>query len=667
MTTSGNIDTVYETSSRNQTSHSVALGSEYLGRKFRLYVRQVLNDGSMSDLSDPAVITIGDTLPPPPPPGFKVSSQELLGSNISLVMVWDVLDLTTTTWEDLDHFVIYYWLNFNNLPSDLEENLANYDSRVYAKSIAPTADASVIVEKDSNTYTIHGTVAGQHCFVGLQAVDTAGNASNISVLHLLSTYDNRPSLPASASIEGFQMYQSIEVIVRNLPASTELAQIKIYRDDNGDTGGSDDATLIQTMPYPVGGGTIRYRDVLIGDYVFHSYRFSVVNTAGYESGRSAYSMATCAKAAPTSMLDNTELTGLLDAYSLPIYSNLEAFNTNAKLMGNFIGELSDSLKGVNTSVTTVATDITLLSSNLASYSAAMLNIGNEVVTQGTLISQNAGDIKLKASLVEMGNMGNDLTASYTSMFKVAHNDIAAVVTELNSNHCSYSAFTMLSNQVDLKVNQDGIISAINLSPEGVKIKGDKVTITGNTEFANDVTIRGDLYANDITIYNPDGSIAFGGDGLKYIPNMGFLTTGTNEVRVPPPGSYDPTDPFATIAWQQIYSASLTAGGLGNKFAVLNTSIVVDKDADCVVQVRMYAKYGDEYYYGSIGELSVDEYLETVQSFLHIPTIPSGTWEVGLQARRTNHTYFENIDGELVDVARRLHITSAHCQYYILGA
>src|SRR5690606_28599896 len=51
---------------------------------------------------------------------------------------------------------------------------------------------------------------------------------------------------------------------------------------------------------------------------------------------------------------------------------------------------------------------------------------------------------------------------------------------------AYSMINMLSDQLELKVDRNGIVSAINLSPEGVRITGEKLWLTGETRIENGV-------------------------------------------------------------------------------------------------------------------------------------------------------------------------------------
>lgn len=74
------------------------------------------------------------------------------------------------------------------------------------------------------------------------------------------------------------------------------------------------------------------------------------------------------------------------------------------------------------------------------------------------------------------------------------NQISQNVTDIDGNT---SSINILSNEIDLKVDTDGVINSINISPEGVKISANRLTLTGLVEFQ-------DLY---------DGSTTISGDNI----------------------------------------------------------------------------------------------------------------------------------------------------------
>ena len=633
----------YEESSRSLTTHSTALGAEYCGRKFRVYVTQVLTDGRESALSEPAVITIGDTICPPTPTGLKVLTQTLTGASIAVSVCWDIPP-DTVEWGDLDHYVVYQWLNFSHL-SDFSPDITIYESMVMSKTIASTADSSTVVNKDLNTFTIAGTLISHNFYIGVQAVDSSGNKSDINVLHLTSEYNASPALPSTYAILAEARPLSLELKVSSLPADTNLAAIVAYRDNEVEAG---------RVTYPTGGGTVRIREEAI-DFAPHYYTFSVINTAGHESFRSIRSNSVSARRVSTSDINEEELTAAFEANASGINTNLVAVRQNLTTQSQNIATLASSLEGVHNEVAITADTVSLLVNEFNSLSAEVSRIGGVLSTMGTQITQNSREIALRATYNSLDEATAEVTENLTAQIKVQANTISSIVTELNRTDCSYSAITQLKDQISLKVNKNGVISAINLSPEEITISGNKLHVTADTTFDRNVTIKGNLEAANITIKNPDGSIAFGGPNIKCIPNMGFLSTGDSPINIPGPASYS-GDIFDNLPWNTLYSTNLSADGLTDKFATLCGFILFDKrDNGVTAQARIYAKYGSTIYYGTTTEVSFSDFQETGVSIAQIPSLPAGRWEIGIQARRSSST-----DGGIV------RLKSAQCQFFITG-
>lgn len=112
-------------------------------------------------------------------------------------------------------------------------------------------------------------------------------------------------------------------------------------------------------------------------------------------------------------------------------------------------------------------------------------------THGTAIQQNADSI----STIAMDVQGN------TSAIQQNANSITSVVTELNKKpaDCNYSSINQLQDDILLRVKKDGVINAINVSTEGIVIDGNKVHITGDTVFDNNVIVGGMIAADSIAL------------------------------------------------------------------------------------------------------------------------------------------------------------------------
>ena len=134
-----------------------------------------------------------------------------------------------------------------------------------------------------------------------------------------------------------------------------------------------------------------------------------------------------------------------------------------------------------------------------------------------------------ATQTDVTNVNNDLTDlindSYDSaishsdsQFTLNNNAISLLNTKVTTQGDNISSLTaevrvnadnlqLAITEVDnASVKKDGIISAINLSQEGVSIKGDRVHISGDTVFDSDVNIKGRITGEGgITAISDDGS------------------------------------------------------------------------------------------------------------------------------------------------------------------
>lgn len=124
--------------------------------------------------------------------------------------------------------------------------------------------------------------------------------------------------------------------------------------------------------------------------------------------------------------------------------------------------------------------------------------GNALEANATAINQNAESITALAKRVTITEGG---IKTNTSAITQNAESITGIVSELNSTDPSksnYSAFVALADAIELRVMKDGIISAINLSPELITIDGKFLHITGTTLIDNNVIVGGNIAANSIT-------------------------------------------------------------------------------------------------------------------------------------------------------------------------
>ncbi len=125
-------------------------------------------------------------------------------------------------------------------------------------------------------------------------------------------------------------------------------------------------------------------------------------------------------------------------------------------------------------------------------------LDKNIAANTSSIQQTADSIS--AVVKRVTTVEGEVTAHGTAINQTA-DSIAAVVTELNKNpaDCNYSSISMLQDDILLAVKKDGVINAINVSTEGIVIDGNKVHITGDTVFDNNVIVGGMIAANSIAL------------------------------------------------------------------------------------------------------------------------------------------------------------------------
>lgn len=95
----------------------------------------------------------------------------------------------------------------------------------------------------------------------------------------------------------------------------------------------------------------------------------------------------------------------------------------------------------------------------------------------------------------------DNVTKMSSQIKQNANSITSVVTNLSDSEKAknnYSAIAQLNDDIALRVAKDDVVNQINISKESILIDGNKVHITGDTKFDNNVIVGGMIAANSIT-------------------------------------------------------------------------------------------------------------------------------------------------------------------------
>jgi len=136
----------------------------------------------------------------------------------------------------------------------------------------------------------------------------------------------------------------------------------------------------------------------------------------------------------------------------------------------------------------------------------LITVRNSTNTNATAISQNGDAIFLLSAGVD-GNKSN---------ISINSNSITAEVNNrTNADNILSTSITQNAQSIELKVNADGVINAINLSGEGVAINASKIDLNGITRVAN--TLQLGIIG--------DGTLTFGSSGAS-INTLNDPSTGT---------------------------------------------------------------------------------------------------------------------------------------------
>lgn len=179
--------------------------------------------------------------------------------------------------------------------------------------------------------------------------------------------------------------------------------------------------------------------------------------------------------------------------SASIQQNADSITAIVKRVDSTEGDIDDLAQAV----TTTATAIQQNADSIMSVAKRVINTENGMEEHSSSIQQNADSIA--AAVTRVGNVEGTVVAQGTAIKQTADN-ITAVVTELNKKpaDCNYSAISQLQDNILLTVKKDEVVNAINVSKEGIVIDGNKVHITGDTVFDNNVIIGGMIATDAIT-------------------------------------------------------------------------------------------------------------------------------------------------------------------------
>ena len=154
-----------------KVKHIIKSGLKH-GKYYKVYVTQVNTAGIESPKSNPAIIRVGDVLAPPVPilsidATFGVNGYRKVNGFVDVGLSW-----TEGASDDLSHFIIYTWYNFDFYTADGE----------YDKSIIPSASTQRSISNGTLKCTLEKQKNNVDICIGIQAIDFSHNASNIYVI-----------------------------------------------------------------------------------------------------------------------------------------------------------------------------------------------------------------------------------------------------------------------------------------------------------------------------------------------------------------------------------------------------------------------------------------------------------------------------------------------------
>ncbi|OZV12332.1 hypothetical protein CIW83_09555 [Tissierella sp. P1] len=158
-----------------------------------------------------------------------------------------------------------------------------------------------------------------------------------------------------------------------------------------------------------------------------------------------------------------------------------------------------------------------------SYANETNRLGNVIVNQGTLIQQNAEQISLQAARVT--SVDNRVTSEAARLDVRAdriQSTVERVDDDVNGRYGIKSEIRQMADEITLKVGDDEVISAINMSREQITIDADRIDLRGVTSIYGDNRSEAtfDRYG-DFSIYHDRNTVFYIYNGFDYV-DLGSL-------------------------------------------------------------------------------------------------------------------------------------------------
>ena len=160
--------------------------------------------------------------------------------------------------------------------------------------------------------------------------------------------------------------------------------------------------------------------------------------------------------------------------------------------------------------------------NAAKAASTAQTAANNANTKGDNAIKSANDANTTAAAAQ--KTANDVVVRV----KATQDSVTSIVAKLSGNPqtSGYSAITQIYSGLQLKVDKNGVVSAINVAPGGVRIDGKVLHVTGATQFDNNIIANRMIQAQAITADKLSvGSLS------AISANIGLLRTKTAGARV----------------------------------------------------------------------------------------------------------------------------------------
>ena len=166
----------------------------------------------------------------------------------------------------------------------------------------------------------------------------------------------------------------------------------------------------------------------------------------------------------------------------------------AQSTANGAKQTADTANKTANTANTTAGEAKTTANNANTAAGAAQITANAANTKGDNAIKSANDAKNTAAAAQ--KTANDVVVRV----KTTQDSVTSIVAKLSGNPqtSGYSAITQIYSGLQLKVDKNGVVSAINVAPGGVRIDGKVLHVTGATQFDNNIIANRMIQARAIT-------------------------------------------------------------------------------------------------------------------------------------------------------------------------